>query len=315
MVRTLLDAGHAVMVVDDLSTGHRGSVPDSVPFIEGNIADASQMQGVFANARIDAVFHFAAKIRVEESVHSPREYYRGNLVASLRLLDVVLDAKVPYFVLSSTAAVYGNPDEVPIPEDHPKRPLNPYGETKLAVERALFGYGRAYGLKWAALRYFNAAGAYPEAGLGERHDPETHLLPIVLDVARGRRPSISVYGTQWPTADGTCVRDYIHVRDLCEAHLAAASYLASGGESGPFNLGTGQGHSVHEVIETARRVTGRTIAVTVAEPRSGDPAVLVANVERAKKVFGWQPKRTDLGSIVADAWAFLQQVERRKMCE
>ncbi|MCL2726311.1 MAG: UDP-glucose 4-epimerase GalE [Polyangiaceae bacterium] len=306
MVRTLLEANHEVTVLDDLSTGYRDAVPASIPFIEGDISDSAKMRVILAGGHFDAVFHFAAKIRVEESVSDPRRYYRGNLVASLRLIDAVLDAKVPSFVLSSTAAVYGTPDVVPIPEDHPTQPVNPYGATKLAVERALHAYGLAYGLKWAALRYFNAAGAYPEAGLGERHDPETHLLPIVLDVARGKRPSISIYGTNWPTPDGTCVRDYIHVRDLCDAHLVAAGYLANGGESGAFNLGTGQGHSVREVIDTARRITGRDIATVMAGERAGDPAALVANVDRAEKVLGWKARRPSLDGIVADAWAFMQ---------
>jgi len=304
MVKTLLDAGHEVVVVDDLSTGHREAVLPAARFVFADVASTSEMTALLRAERIDAVFHFAAKIRVEESVSAPRVYWRGNVTATLGLLDAVLDAgTVKAFVQSSTAAVYGTPDEVPIDEEHPKRPVNPYGETKLAVERALAAYGAAYGLRWVALRYFNAAGAAPEAGLVERHEPETHLVPIVLDVAAGNRPFVAMYGTDWPTKDGTCVRDYVHVMDLCEAHLAAVDHLARGGESGAFNLGAGQGYTVREVVEVARAVTGRAIAVTEAPRRAGDPAVLVAKVDRAARVLGWTAKRADLTRIVADAWA------------
>jgi len=305
MVKTLLDASHEVVVLDDLSTGHRDAVNEKARFVHGDVGATSDVAALLRDERIDAVCHFAAKIRVEESVSAPRLYYQGNLVRTLGLLEAVLDApKTPAFVFSSTAAVYGTPDEVPIDEDHPKRPESPYGETKLAVERALESYGRAYGLRWTALRYFNASGADAEAGLGERHDPETHLIPIILDVAAGARPSISIYGTKWPTPDGTCVRDYVHVRDLCEAHLAALEHLTKGGASGAFNLGTGKGTSVREVVDAVRRVTGRPVPVVEAPPRAGDPAELVAKVERAAKVLGWKAKRTDLDTIVADAWAW-----------
>ena len=312
MVKTLLDAGHQVVVVDDLSTGHHDSVPpDRVAFVEGDVADAHAMSNVLRAHHVEAVFHFAAKIRVEQSVSEPRLYWRGNVIATLGLLDAVIDAgNIQAFVQSSTAAVYGTPDAVPIDEDHPKRPDSPYGETKLAVERALEAYGRAYGLRWAALRYFNAAGADHEAGLGERHDPETHLIPIVLEVASGKRKSLAIYGTSWPTPDGTCLRDYIHVSDLCEAHLAAVDYLVKGGASGAFNLGTGRGHSVREIVEVARKVTGLPIATVDAPPRAGDPASLVAKVERAEKVLGWRAKRTDLTRIVGDAWAWMQRAKQ-----
>lgn len=309
MVRTLLDAGHEVVVLDDLSTGFRDAVPEAARFVEGDVADVPAVTALLRGERVDAVLHFAARIRVEESVSDPRRYWQGNLVASLALLEAVLDAGAPPFVFSSTAAVYGDPEEVPIDEDHPKRPVNPYGETKLAIERALASYGAAYGLRWAALRYFNAAGAHAEAGLGERHEPESHLVPIVLDVALGKRAKISVFGADWPTPDGTCVRDYVHVRDLGEAHLAALEHLARGGESGAFNLGTGQGHSVREVVETARAVTGRPIAAEDAPPRAGDPPVLVAKVERAARVLGWRARRPSLRDIVADAWAWKLRAE------
>lgn len=305
MVATLLAASHDVVVLDDLSTGHRDAVGAEAHFVEGDVGDTSLVAALLRDQRIDAVCHFAAKIRVEESVSSPRLYWQGNLVRTLALLEAVLDTPAPpALVFSSTAAVYGTPDEVPIDEDHPKRPESPYGETKLAVERALASYGRAHGLRWAALRYFNAAGADAEAGLGERHDPETHLIPIVLDVALGARPSLAVYGTTWPTPDGTCVRDYVHVLDLGEAHLAALRYLVQGGASGAFNLGTGRGRSVREVVHAVERVTGREVPVTEAPPRAGDPAELVAKVERAERVLGWKARRTELDAVVADAWAW-----------
>jgi UDP-glucose 4-epimerase len=311
MVKALVDAGHEVVVVDDLSTGHRDAVPASVPFVEADVAASKEMSAVLREHRIEAVCHFAAKIRVEESVAAPRLYWHGNVVTTLALLEAVLDAgTVKAFVQSSTAAVYGSPEEVPIDEDHPKRPESPYGETKLAVERALESYGRAYGLPWAALRYFNAAGAEPAAGLGERHDPETHLIPLVLEAASGKRDHIKVFGTTWGTPDGTCVRDYVHVSDLCEAHLAALTHLAGGGESGAFNLGSGTGNSVRELIEVARAVTGRPITAVDAPPRAGDPPTLVAKVDRAARVLGWRAKRTELSRIVGDAWAWKLRAEQ-----
>lgn len=311
MVKMLVDRGHQVVVVDDMSAGHRDAVPPGVPFVLADVGSSQDMAAVLRDHRIEAVFHFAAKIRVEQSVAEPRLYWNGNVVATLALVDAVLDAgTVKAFVQSSTAAVYGTPDEVPIDEEHPKRPDSPYGETKLAIERALAAYGRAHGLPWAALRYFNAAGADHEAGLGERHDPETHLVPIILDVAAGKRESIAIYGTSWPTPDGTCVRDYVHVTDLCEAHLAALEHLLRGGESGAFNLGTGLGHSVREIVEVARAVTGRPIATVDAPPRAGDPATLVAKVERAARVLGWRATRTELTRIVGDAWAWKLRAEQ-----
>ena len=311
MVKTLLDASHDVVVLDDLSTGHRDAVSPKARFVQGDVGATQEIAALLRDERIDAVCHFAAKIRVEESVSAPRLYYQGNLVRTLGLLEAVLDSpSPPAVVFSSTAAVYCTPEEVPIDEDHPKRPESPYGETKLAVERALEAYGRAYGLRWTALRYFNASGADAEAGLGERHDPETHLIPIILDVAAGARPSVSIFGTNWPTPDGTCVRDYVHVRDLCDAHLAALEHLARGGASGAFNLGTGKGKSVREVVDAVSRVTGRPVPVIEAPPRPGDPAELVAKVERAEKVLGWKAKRTELDSIVKDAWAWKLQAKQ-----
>lgn len=304
MVRALLDAGHEVVVLDDLSTGHREAVAREAQLVEGNVGRTRDAAALLRDQRIEAVFHFAGLIRVEESVSDPRKYFQGNLVASLGLLDAVLEAGRPIpFVFSSTAAVYGDPIEVPIAESHPQRPVNPYGESKLAVERVLEAYGKAYGLPWAALRYFNAAGAHPEAHLGECHEPESHLIPIVLEVAAGTRQSVSIYGTTWPTPDGSCVRDFIHVRDLCDAHLAAVEHLRSGGSSGAMNLGTGKGHSVRDVIAVVEAVTGRKIRVVEAPPRAGDPPALVAGVDRAASILGWKARRTDLRAIVQDAWS------------
>ena len=308
MVKTLLDGGNQVVVIDDFSTGYRDAISEGAKVIEGDIGNTPMVAKVIREEGIEAVLHFAAKIAVGESVVKPRLYWNGNIVASLGLLDAVLDAtpegkRIP-FVFSSTAAVYGTPDAVPIDEDHPKRPVSPYGDTKLAIERALEAYGGAYGLPWIALRYFNAAGAFPEAGLGERHEPETHLIPIVLEAALGKRPEVAVFGTDWPTPDGTCVRDYVHVRDLADAHVAALEHLRRGGASGAFNLGTGKGFTVQEVIEAARRVTGRPIAIHKAPVRPGDPAELVAKVDRAREVLGWSAKRTDIDTIVSDAWKF-----------
>ncbi|MDB4943531.1 MAG: UDP-glucose 4-epimerase GalE [Labilithrix sp.] len=308
MVKTLLAAGHEPVVLDDMSSGHRDAVPGGVPFVLGDVAATRDVTALLRDQRIDVVFHFAARIRVEQSVTDPRLYWQGNVGATLALLDAILDAgTVKAFVQSSTAAVYGPPDTSLLDEDHPKRPESPYGETKLAVERALASYGAAYGLPWAALRYFNAAGADHEAGLCERHDPETHLVPLVLQVAAGERPSISVYGTSWPTPDGTCVRDYVHVTDLCEAHLAAVAHLLGGGASGAFNLGSGEGHSVRAVIAAAREITGHPIPAVDAPPRAGDTAVLVAAVERAARILGWRATRSDLRRIVGDAWAARQR--------
>jgi UDP-glucose 4-epimerase len=302
MALVLLRAGHEVVVVDDLSSGHRDAVPAGAVFVQANIADRVRMAEVLAAGRVDAILHFAALIQVGESVLDPRRYYRGNVGASIALLESALDAGIGRFVLSSTAAVYGEPVRVPIDEEHPTAPINPYGETKLTIERMLGAYGRAYGLRWAALRYFNAAGADVEAGLDERHEPESHLVPIVVDVALGRREAVTIFGEDYDTPDGTCVRDYIHVLDLCEAHLVALEHLASGGESGAFNLGTGEGHSVAHVVDVVRRVSGREVRVVKGPRRAGDPPRLVASPERAARVLGWKAKRVRLEDIVGDVW-------------
>jgi len=294
-------AGHHPVVLDNLSMGHRHNVKWG-PLIEGELADADLVSKTLVQHSIDAVIHFAAKIAVGESVVNPRLYFTNNCVATLTLLNAMLDAGVKSIVFSSTAAIYGDPVRVPIPEDHPQVPVNAYGESKLFVERVLRCYGEAYGLKWTALRYFNAAGAVPEAGLREEHDPETHLIPLVIQAALGIRPSIDVYGTDYPTPDGTAIRDYIHVLDLARAHLAALERLGAGGEPGAFNLGTGTGSSVREVIAEVRKHSRRDFSVREAPRRAGDPPSLVADSRLAREALGWTPQLSDLPSIVRTAW-------------
>jgi UDP-glucose 4-epimerase len=304
MVRVLARAGHDVVVLDDLSSGHEDTIPSGVAFVRGDVRDRALVTRTLREKGVRAIFHFASRIQVGESVVNPRLYYKDNLSAAVDLLESALDAQVPHFILSSTAAVYGDPIRVPIDEAHPTNPVNPYGETKLAIERMLASYARAYGIKYAALRYFNASGADVESGLGERHDPETHLLPIILEAALKKRPHVTIFGDDYATPDGTCVRDYIHVNDLAEAHLAALAHLERGGEGGPFNLGTGVGHSVREVIEAAKRISGRDVPVVMGKRREGDPPVLVASPERAARVLDWGARRSSLDEIVSDAWAF-----------
>ncbi|WP_431774652.1 UDP-glucose 4-epimerase GalE [Streptomyces cucumeris] len=298
----LLEAGHQVTVLDDLSTGHRAGVPAGAEFIEGRIQDA----GKWLDPSFDAVLHFAASSQVGESVVRPEKYWANNVGGTTDLLAAMRDAGVRTLVFSSTAATYGEPDEIPITEDAATAPTNPYGATKLAVDHMIGGECAAHGLAAVSLRYFNVAGAY--GAYGERHEPESHLIPLVLQVAQGRRETISVYGDDYPTPDGTCVRDYIHVADLAEAHLLALDAAVSG-EHLICNLGNGNGFSVREVIETVRRVTGHPVPETAAPRRGGDPAVLVASAERAKERLGWRPSRTDLAGIVADAWEFARRRE------
>lgn len=304
MVHLLVREGHEVVVIDDLSAGHADALPPRAPLVRLDVRESAAVAKMLKEHRVEAVLHFASRIQVGESVVNPRLYWRDNLAAGIGLLEAVLDAGVKRFVLSSTAAVYGDPVRVPIDEAHPTEPVNPYGATKLALERVLADYARAYGLSYAALRYFNACGADAEAGIGERHDPETHLIPIVLEAAQGKRPHVTVFGDDWATPDGTCVRDYIHVVDLAEAHLAALAHLERGGESGAFNLGTGQGHSVREVIDVVKKVTGRDVPVVMGSRRAGDPPVLVAAPARAERVLGWKAKRSSLEAIVRDAWSW-----------
>jgi len=297
----LVERGHEVVVLDNLSTGHRDAVAPGARFVEGDVAtDAAPL---LADG-VDGVLHFAAKSLVGESVEHPELYWFGNVVASLQLLEAVRAAGTPRLVFSSTAATYGEPERNPITEDAPTRPTNPYGASKLAIDHAITSYANAHGLAAVSLRYFNVAGAHDT--YGERHTVETHLIPLVLQVATGQREHITVYGDDWPTSDGTCLRDYIHVRDLAEAHLLALEHAVPSHHA-IYNLGTGTGFSVLEVIEACRRVTGHTIPAQVAARRAGDPAVLVASSARASAELGWQPRRTELDTIVGDAWSLIQQ--------
>ncbi|MGI5258278.1 UDP-glucose 4-epimerase GalE [Streptomyces angustmyceticus] len=301
----LLQAGHEVTVLDDLSTGHREGVPAGVRFIEGRIQDAAK----WLDASYDAVLHFAAFSQVGESVTDPGKYWRNNVGGTMDLLAAMRDAGVRTLVFSSTAATYGEPKATPITESAETAPTSPYGASKLAVDHMISGEAAAHGLAAVSLRYFNVAGAYGTCG--ERHDPESHLIPLVLQVARGKREAISVYGDDYPTPDGTCVRDYIHVADLAEAHLLALD-AATAGEHLICNLGNGNGFSVREVIETVRKVTGHPIPEITAPRRGGDPAVLVASARTATERLGWRPSRADLADIVTDAWRFAQHLDRTK---
>lgn len=301
MVKHLRCAGHEVFVVDNCST------PPGPNQLRLDIADVHALDALFAQHRFQAVFHFASFIQVGESVVEPSKYYQNNVVATLTLLQAMVRADVRNLIFSSTAAVYGDPQHVPIDEDHPKTPINPYGRSKWMVEQILEDFDRAYGLRSVCLRYFNAAGADPEGELGECHEPETHLLPLILQAASGRRQAITVYGRDYDTPDGTCIRDYIHVADLAAAHSLAVDYLLAGGASTAFNLGNGQGFSVQQVIETARGVTGREIAVSDAPRRAGDPPRLVADASRAKAVLGWRPAFAALEQIVSHAWHWEQK--------
>jgi len=304
---TVLDErGHEVVVVDNLSTGNRDAVPAGATFVEGDIKDVAAE--VLTGGDFDAVLHFAAQSLVGESVVSPDKYWSGNVVTSLALLDAIRSSGTPKLVFSSTAATYGEPEKTPITEDDPTRPTNPYGATKLAIDHAITSYAAAYGLAATSLRYFNVAGAYK--GFGENRVVETHLIPLVLQVALGQREKISVFGTDWPTPDGTAVRDYIHVADLAEAHILAVD-AAQPGRHSIYNLGSGTGFSVDEVISSCKRVTGLPIAVEHAPRRLGDPAVLIASSARAVEELHWTPELTDLDRIVSDAWDFLQQLGDR----
>lgn len=305
MVKYLHDKGHAVLTFDNLSTGYRNAVRYG-DFVEGDLANPAALQNLFKRYAIDAVMHFASFIQVGESVTEPEKYYQNNVVNTLNLLKAMREAGVMRFIFSSTAATFGEPLYVPIDEKHPQQPVNPYGQSKLMVEKVLADYERAYGLQSVVLRYFNAAGADPLGELGERHEPETHLIPLVLQAASGRRDHITVFGRNYDTPDGTCIRDYIHVNDLCEAHGLALQHLLKGGGSRDYNLGNGQGFSVQEVIDVAKRVTGREIPVHEGLPRAGDPARLVANAKKIKSELGWSPIFEDLPVIVAHAWAWEQ---------
>ena len=303
MVKRLGQRGCAVTTLDDLSSGHRDAVLTG-DFVQGDMADTELLRGLFARRKYDAVMHFASFIEVGESVREPAKYYRNNVANTLALLAAMREAGIDRFIFSSTAAIFGSPQYVPIDERHPRAPINPYGRTKNMVEDVLSDYERAYGLRSVCLRYFNAAGADPEGKLGERHDPESHLIPLALQAASGRRAGLSVYGTDYDTPDGTCIRDYVHVSDLCEAHWLALESLRDGASSQAYNLGNGNGVSVLEVIETAKKVTGVAFAVKHEARRAGDPPRLVADSSAIKAKLGWSPRYADLDTIIAHAWAF-----------
>ncbi len=301
-VEDLRKQGEKVVVLDNLSYGHKQAIDENVTFYEGNIGDEKLVSEIVKNHQIEACMHFSAFAFVGESVENPKIYYKNNVEQTLRLLDVLIENNVKKFVFSSTCATYGEPQKVPIDETHPQNPTNPYGWSKFMVERILESYDAAYGLKFVALRYFNACGASDKCG--EDHNPETHLIPLVLFAAQGKLPSISIFGDDYPTPDGTAIRDYIHISDLSQAHLLALEHLRRNKDSEFINLGNGQGFSVKEVIETARKITGKNIEAKTATRRAGDPSRLVADAKKAREVLGWKPQFPDIESIIESAWAW-----------
>jgi UDP-glucose 4-epimerase len=300
-VKELIRKGYGVVVYDNLSRGYRWAVKGG-DFIEGDLADKESLRQLFSNRRVDAVMHFAAFAYVGESMENPRRYYENNVRNSLNLIEAMLNYEIKTVVFSSTCAVYGLPREIPITESHPVEPVNPYGLSKAMVERVLADYDRAHGLRYVSLRYFNAAGADAEGELGENHQPETHLIPRTLQTALGQQDHLEIYGTDYPTKDGTCIRDYVHVSDLSKAHLLALDWVVENKVSAIFNLGTERGYSVSEVIEEARRVTGRKISTKIGERRQGDPPVLISSSEKARRELGWEPRFSSLSSILETAW-------------
>jgi UDP-arabinose 4-epimerase len=301
--KALAAAGYTPIAYDNLAYGHKAAVRWG-PLVEADLADQKRLAATIERHEVAAVMHFAAFAYVGESMTKPALYFHNNVVNTLNLLDAMLAAEVRHIVFSSTCATYGDPDQVPITETEKQKPVNPYGESKLMIERCLHWYGEAYGMSHVALRYFNAAGADPDGEIGEEHDPETHLIPLVLQAALGRRARIEIFGTDYATPDGTAIRDYIHVTDLADAHVKALDYLLQGGASVALNLGTGHGHSVREVIAAAERVTGRRVPRAEAPRRAGDPPRLVADPRRANALLGWRPTRSDLDTIVGTAWAW-----------
>lgn len=301
MVKMLLEHGHRVIVFDNLSSGYRDAVLGGT-FIKGDLADKEKLDDVFARLMPEAVMHFASHIQVGESMLYPSKYYMNNFTNTLNLLDTMVKYQVRNFIFSSTAAIFGEPEYAPIDEMHPKNPVNPYGRSKLMVEQVLADYDCAYGLKSVCLRYFNAAGADPEGMLGERHEPETHLIPLVLQAVSGKRANIQVFGRDYDTPDGTCIRDYVHVVDLCAAHLLALGKLMATGVSSQYNLGNGTGFSVQEVINAAEYVTDTVVNLVEGNRRAGDPAILVADATLARSELGWTPQYSDLEEIIAHAW-------------
>ncbi len=302
-VRALLDAGHAVVVLDDLSAGHAAAVPSGVPLVQAGMHDTAAVAHALTAHAIDAVMHFAAWLDVGASVGDPLGYYHNNVTGTLSVLAAMRQAGVPRFIFSSTCATYGEPDRVPMDESLPTAPINAYGQTKLAIEHALPHVERAYGIRWTALRYFNAAGAHPDGTIGEDHAPEIHLIPRAIQAATGGAP-LKVFGEDYPTPDGTCVRDYIHVSDLADAHVRALAALNDGAASAVYNVGTGTPQSVRQVIETVSRVVGQPVQWTPAARRPGDPAALFASSQKIQQALGWRPRFPDLETIVAHAWAW-----------
>jgi len=309
-VKALVQAGHPVVIYDNLSAGHREAAHraggERSRIVEGDVLDTALLAETIRANRVDAVMHFAASLSVGESVRNPAGYYRNNVVGSLSVLEAMIAAGAKYLVFSSTAAVFGNPLTTPITEDHPKQPINAYGETKLAVERALPHFARAYGIQSMALRYFNAAGADPDGALGEHHDPEYHVIPKAIDAALGRG-SFQLFGEDYDTPDGTCLRDYVHVTDLAAAHLAAVQALRRGAETTVYNLGNGRPTSVRAILESVERVTGRPVPFTAGARREGDPAVLFASSERIRRELAWSPQYEDLDTIVETAWRWRER--------
>lgn len=308
-VKALAQQGYNVVILDNLVYGHQDIINSAfdAKLIVGDIGDRSLLDQIFAEHSIQAVMHFAAYAYVGESVQNPAKYYRNNVVGTLTLLEAMLAAEVNKIVFSSTCATYGVPETVPIDENQPQAPINPYGMSKLMVEKLLADFDNAYGLKSVIFRYFNAAGADPDGLLGEDHNPETHLIPLVLLTALGQRESINVFGTDYPTPDGSCIRDYIHVSDLADAHVLGIKYLLNSGDSQIFNLGNGNGFSVKEVIETARTVTGQPIPVEECDRRPGDPPILVGSSEKAQEILGWKPKYSKLQDMIGTAWNWHQK--------
>lgn len=301
-VDQLINKGHEVAVVDNLLTGHRQAVHQDARFYEGDVRDKAFLTSVFEKETIEGVIHFAASSLVGESVENPLKYFNNNVYGMQILLEVMNEHDVKNIVFSSTAATYGEPEEVPIKETTPTNPKNPYGESKLTMEKMMKWCDGAYGMKYVALRYFNVAGAKADASIGEDHTPETHLVPIILQVALGQRESLAIYGDDYDTPDGTCIRDYVQVEDLIAAHILALEYLKAGNESNTFNLGSNNGYSVKEMLEAARKVTGKEIPAKIAPRRAGDPATLIASSDKAKEVLKWEPQYTDIEKIIETAW-------------
>ncbi len=305
-VYQLMDEGYDTVVIDNLQTGHKGAIHPEAKFYQGDIRDKDFLRDVFTQEKVDAILHFAAYSLVGESMEKPLEYFNNNVYGTQVLLEVMNEFNVKHIVFSSTAATYGEQDKVPITEEMQTNPTNAYGETKLTMEKLMKWCDTAYGMKYVSLRYFNVAGARSTGEIGEDHHPETHLIPVVLQVALGQRESISIFGEDYPTEDGTCIRDYIHVEDLINAHILALKYLQNGGESNIFNLGSSNGFSVKEIVEAARAVTGHELPAKIAPKRAGDPSTLIASSEKAGHILGWKPKRTSIQTIIEDAWNWHQ---------